>query len=258
MNIFIGILIPFIGTTLGAAFVFLAKNDINLKIQKGLFGFASGIMMAASVWSLIIPAINKSHHMGKYAFVPAASGVFMGMAMLLLSDRIVPQVCPDSVKSGCGKEDLKKASKLVFAVTLHNIPEGVAVGVAFAGVIPNDGMLTLAGAMALSLGIAIQNIPEGAIVSLPLKADGYTGLKSFLYGALSGAVEPAAAGITLLASSLLSSVLPYLLSFAAGAMLYVVAAELIPEAAEGEHTDIGTIGFGIGFIIMMVLDVVLG
>lgn len=254
MNIFIGILIPFIGTTLGAAFVFLTHNDINLKIQKGLFGFASGIMVAASVWSLIIPAIDRSQHMGRYAFVPAASGVFMGMALLLLSDRIVPQINPGSVKPGCGK----KASKLVFAVTIHNIPEGVAVGVAFAGVITNGGMLTLAGAMALSLGIAIQNIPEGAIVSLPLKAGGHTRLKSFLYGTLSGAVEPAAAGITLFASSLLSSMLPYLLSFAAGAMLYVVAAELIPEAAEGEHTDIGTIGFGIGFIIMMVLDVVLG
>lgn len=251
MNIFIGILIPFIGTTLGAACVFLTQSKVNLKIQNGLFGFASGIMVAASVWSLIIPAINESENMGRYAFLPAAAGIFSGMALLLLLDRFVPDINIDS-------ECQEKTSKLVFAVTIHNIPEGIAVGVAFAGVLSGDRMITLAGAVALSMGIAIQNIPEGAIVSLPLKTDGYTKTKSFLYAVLSGAVEPVAAGITLLASNLLSCVLPFLLSFAAGAMLYVVVDELIPETAEGSNSSIGTIGFGVGFILMMILDVALG
>lgn len=251
MNIFIGILIPFIGTTLGAACVFLTQSKVNLNIQNGLFGFVSGIMVAASIWSLIIPAINESENMGRYAFLPAAAGIFSGMALLLLLDRFVPDINIDS-------ECQEKTSKLVFAVTIHNIPEGIAVGVVFAGVLSGDRMITLAGAVALSMGIAIQNIPEGAIVSLPLKTDGYTKTKSFLYAVLSGAVEPIAAGITLLASNLLSCMLPFLLSFAAGAMLYVVVEELIPETAESSNSSIGTIGFGVGFILMMILDVALG
>ena len=251
MNILIGVLIPFIGTTLGAACVFLTQSKINLNIQKGIFGFASGIMVAASVWSLIIPAINKSDSMGRYAFIPAAAGIFSGMAILLLLDRVVPHIHPDSEQQG-------KTSKLVFAVTLHNVPEGIAVGVVFAGVASGDRMITLAGAVVLSLGIAIQNIPEGAIVSIPLKVHGYSKVKSFFYGTLSGMGEPAAAGITLIASNLLSPMLPYLLSFAAGAMLCVVVEELIPETAEGDNAYIGTICFGIGFVIMMILDVALG
>lgn len=258
MNILIGILIPFIGTTLGAACVFFVKNEMNGYVQKGLLGFASGVMIAASVWSLIIPSIHMSEHMGKYAFIPAAVGVMAGMLLLLAMDKVIPHMHLGAEESEGIDVNLKKTTKLVFAVTLHNIPEGMAVGVVFAGVMCGDATISLAGAVALSIGIAIQNFPEGAIISLPLKADGNGKRKAFLYGTVSGAVEPIAAGITIAASNLLSPILPYLLSFAAGAMLYVVVEELIPEASEGEHTNIGTIGFGIGFIIMMILDVALG
>lgn len=258
MNILIGILIPFIGTTLGAACVFLIKNEINPYVQKSLLGFASGVMVAASVWSLIIPAINMSDDKGKFAFVPAAVGIFSGMMLLLAMDRFVPHMHLGSDESEGIKANLKKTTKLVFAVTLHNIPEGMAVGVVFAGAMSGDTMISLSGAIALSVGIAIQNFPEGAIISLPLKAEGNGKKKAFIYGTLSGAVEPVAAVITIAASDMLDAVLPYLLAFAAGAMLYVVVEELIPEASEGEHTNIGTIGFGLGFILMMVLDVALG
>lgn len=258
MNILIGILIPFIGTTLGAACVFLIKNEINPYVQKSLLGFASGVMVAASVWSLIIPAINMSDDMGKFAFVPAAVGIFSGMLLLLAMDRFVPHMHLGSDESEGIKANLKKTTKLVFAVTLHNIPEGMAVGVVFAGAMSGDTMISLSGAIALSVGIAIQNFPEGAIISLPLKAEGNGKKKAFIYGTLSGAVEPVAAVITISASHMLDAVLPYLLAFAAGAMLYVVVEELIPEASEGEHTNIGTIGFGLGFILMMVFDVALG
>lgn len=258
MNILIGILIPFIGTTLGAACVFLIKNEINPYVQKSLLGFASGVMVAASVWSLIIPAINMSDDKGKFAFVPAAVGIFSGMILLLAMDRFVPHMHLGSDESEGIKANLKKTTKLVFAVTLHNIPEGMAVGVVFAGAMSGDTMISLSGAIALSVGIAIQNFPEGAIISLPLKAEGNGKKKAFIYGTLSGAVEPVAAVITIAASHMLDAVLPYLLAFAAGAMLYVVVEELIPEASEGEHTNIGTIGFGLGFILMMVLDVALG
>lgn len=258
MSVLIGILIPFLGTTLGSACVFFIKNEINPKLQKGLLGFASGVMVAASVWSLIVPSIDMSEDMGKYAFIPAAAGILVGMLLLLAMDKFVPHMHLGAEESEGIKVNLKKNTKLVFAVTLHNIPEGIAVGVVFAGVMSGDGFITLAGAAALSAGIAIQNFPEGAIISLPLKAEGNGRLKAFIYGTLSGAVEPVAAGITLAASNVISPALPYLLSFAAGAMLYVVVEELIPEASEGEHTNIGTMGFGIGFIIMMILDVALG
>lgn len=258
MNILIGILIPFIGTTLGSACVFLIKGEMNPYLQKSLLGFASGVMVAASVWSLIIPSINMSENMGDMAFIPAASGIFVGMMVLLAMDRFVPHMHLGSEESEGIKTNLKKTTKLVFAVTLHNIPEGMAVGVVFAGVIAGENLISFSGAVALSLGIAIQNFPEGAIISLPLRAEGNGKVKAFIYGTISGAVEPVAAALTIAASNILSEILPYLLAFAAGAMLYVVVEELIPEASEGEHTNIGTIGFGLGFILMMVLDVALG
>lgn len=267
INILIGILIPFIGTTLGAACVFLIKDEINPYLQKSLLGFASGVMVAASVWSLIIPSIEMSEGMGTFSFVPAATGIFLGMILLLCMDKFVPHMHLGSDEAEGIQANLKKTTKLVFAVTLHNIPEGMAVGVVFAGAISalsqsgsanGTAMISLSGAIALSVGIAIQNFPEGAIISLPLKAEGNGKLKAFVYGTLSGAVEPLAAIVTIAASSMLSAILPYLLAFAAGAMLYVVVEELIPEASEGEHTNIGTIGFGLGFILMMVLDVALG
>jgi len=258
IDIIIGILIPFIGTTLGAACVFLLKDQIRPKIQKALLGFASGVMVAASVWSLIIPAIDMSSSMKRLAFIPACTGLALGMAFLLIMDRIIPHLHMGSDEPEGIKANLKKTTMLVFAVTLHNIPEGMAVGVAFAGFASGDKAISFAGAIALSIGIAIQNFPEGAIISLPLKADGNGKFKAFLYGTLSGIVEPIAAFITVAFANVLTPILPYVLSFAAGAMLYVVVEELIPEASEGEHSNIGTIGFGIGFIVMMVLDVALG
>lgn len=259
MEIFLGIMIPFIGTTAGAACVFFLKNQLKPLVQKALLGFASGVMVAASVWSLLIPAMNQSEHLGKFAFMPAAVGFLLGILFLLLMDKLTPHL-----HLGCTQVEgphckLKKSTMLVLAVTLHNIPEGMAVGVVFAGMMAENAQITIAGAMALSLGIAIQNFPEGAIISLPLKSEEGVGKgKAFLYGMGSGIVEPVAAGVTLLLFRYIEPALPYLLAFAAGAMIYVVVEELIPESSEGEHSNVGTIGFALGFVLMMVLDVALG
>ena len=258
MNIVIGLLLPLIGTTLGAACVFFLKNEIRPLVQKALLGFASGVMVAASVWSLLIPAIDMSENMGKFAFVPAAVGFALGMAFLLGLDKLIPHLHMDADKPEGPKTNLGKATMLVLAVTLHNIPEGMAVGVVFAGVLTGEGQITAAGAVTLAIGIAIQNFPEGAVISLPLKSEGGSRKKAFFYGMASGIVEPIAAGATILLTGLVVPFLPYLLSFAAGAMIYVVVEELLPEASEGEHSNIGTIGFALGFLVMMILDVALG
>lgn len=258
MDMVFGIMIPLIGTTLGSACVFLLKERINPLVQKGLLGFASGVMVAASVWSLLIPAINMSEGMQKLSFIPAAAGFAIGILFLLLMDRIVPHLHIDSESPEGIRSPLKKSTMLVLAVTLHNVPEGMAVGVVFAGVAAGNSEISLAGAFALAIGIAIQNFPEGAIISMPLKAEGKSRTRAFSYGMASGVVEPVAAGITLLLTDFVVPVLPYMLAFAAGAMIYVVVEELIPEASEGEHSNIGTIGFATGFLIMMILDVALG
>ena len=258
MNTFIGLMIPFLGTTLGAACVFFMRKELKPGVQKALLGFASGVMVAASVWSLLIPAMDMSEGMGKLAFLPAAVGLLLGIAFLLGMDRLIPHLHIGAAQAEGPKTALKKTTMLVLAVTLHNIPEGMAVGVVFAGMLSQSSSITLAGAMALSIGIAIQNFPEGAIISLPLRNEGVSRKRAFLYGTASGIVEPIAAFITILLASFIEPVLPYLLAFAAGAMLYVVVEELIPEASEGEHSNIGTIGFAVGFVIMMVLDVALG
>lgn len=259
MEIFLGIMIPFIGTTAGAACVFFLKNQLKPLVQKALLGFASGVMVAASVWSLLIPAMNQSEHLGKFAFMPAAVGFLLGILFLLLMDKLTPHLhlgCTQAEGPHC---KLKKSTMLVLAVTLHNIPEGMAVGVVFAGMMAENAQITIAGAMALSLGIAIQNFPEGAIISLPLKSEEGVGKgKAFLYGMGSGIVEPVAAGVTLLLFHYIEPALPYLLAFAAGAMIYVVVEELIPESSEGKHSNVGTIGFALGFVLMMILDVALG
>lgn len=258
MYIISGVLIPFIGTTLGAACVFFLKERINHLVQKGLLGFASGVMIAASVWSLIIPSIDMSENMGKLSFFPAAAGIAAGVGFLLIMDKLVPHLHLDNEKAEGMESSFKKTTMLILAVTLHNIPEGMAVGVVFAGVMTGSSTITLAGAFALAIGIAIQNFPEGAIISLPLKSEGTSKKRAFLYGMLSGIVEPIGAFITIILTKFVVPVLPYLLSFAAGAMIYVVVEELIPEASEGEHSNIGTIGFAVGFLIMMILDVALG
>ena len=258
MQLAAGLLLPFIGTTLGSACVFFMKGQMKPLIQKILLGFASGVMVAASVWSLLIPSMEMSENMGKYAFIPAAAGFLLGIFFLLMMDQAVPHLHMGAEKSEGPKCSLKKTTMLVLAVTLHNIPEGMAVGVVFAGMLSRNTEITMAGAFALSIGIAIQNFPEGAIISMPLKSEGTGKGKAFLCGMLSGAVEPVAAGITILLAGFITPVLPYLLSFAAGAMLYVVVEELIPEASEGEHSNIGTIGFAAGFVLMMILDVALG
>lgn len=258
MQLAVGLLLPFLGTTLGAACVFFMKGQMKPLVQKMLLGFASGVMVAASVWSLLIPAMDMSEEMGKYAFIPAAAGFLLGILFLLGMDRAVPHLHMGAECSEGPKCSLKKTTMLVLAVTLHNIPEGMAVGVVFAGMLSQNTEITVAGAFALSVGIAIQNFPEGAIISMPLKSEGAGKGKAFLYGMLSGAVEPVAAVITILLAGFITPVLPYLLSFAAGAMLYVVVEELIPEASEGEHSNIGTIGFAAGFVLMMILDVALG
>ena len=257
-DIIIGLLIPFVGTTLGASCALFLKNELKSVVQKVLLGFASGIMVAASVWSLIIPSIEMSMHMKKFAFIPAAVGVIVGMLFLLLMDHVIPHLHLNTDEPEGIKTNFKKTAMLIFAVTLHNIPEGMAVGVVFAGVLSQSVHITLSSAIALSLGIAIQNFPEGAIVSLPLRSEGNGRGKAFLYGTLSGVVEPVAAALTIVFADAMILILPYLLAFAAGAMLYVVVEELIPEASTGKHSNIGTIGFCIGFVIMMILDVALG
>ena len=257
-NLALGIMIPFLGTAAGAACVFFMKGQIRPLVQKMLLGFASGVMVAASVWSLLMPSMDMAADMGKFAFVPAAVGFLLGIAFLLAMDHLVPHLHMGCEEPEGLKSSWKKTTMLVLAVTLHNIPEGMAVGVVFAGMLQGEGLITLTGAFALSLGIAIQNFPEGAIISLPLKSEGFGSGKAFLYGAASGIVVPIGAALTVLLAAYITPVLPYLLSFAAGAMIYVVVEELIPESAEGEHSNIGTIGFAAGFVLMMILDVALG
>ena len=258
MNIALGIMIPFIGTVLGSGMVFFMKNKMNNKVQKLLLGFASGVMIAASVWSLLIPSIEMAQEQGKLGWIPAAVGFLLGMTFLLVLDSLIPHMHLNNEKPEGVKSKLKKTTMLVLAVTLHNIPEGMAVGVVFAGALMGNNGITIAGALTLAIGIAIQNFPEGAIISMPLKSEGESKLKSFGYGALSGIVEPISAIITILLTNIVVPVLPYLLAFAAGAMMYVVVEELIPESQSGDHSNIGTIGVAIGFIIMMILDVALG
>ena len=257
-NIAIGLLIPFLGTTLGSAMVILMKNKMNTKVQKLLLGFASGVMIAASIWSLITPSIEMAEEQGIVSWIPAAIGFLFGIIFLLVLDSIIPHLHLNSKKPEGIKAKLKNTTMMVLAVTLHNIPEGMAVGVVFAGVLAQNTTITLAGAFALSIGIAIQNFPEGAIISMPLKNEGMSKPKAFLYGTLSGIVEPIGAIITIFLTGIVTPILPYLLSFAAGAMIYVVVEELIPESQVGEHSNIGTIGVAIGFVIMMILDVALG
>lgn len=258
MQMFLGLAIPFLGTTLGAAMVFLMKKEMNKKVEKILLGFASGVMIAASVWSLLIPSIEMAETQGKVAWIPAAIGFLLGIVFLLVLDSVVPHMHLESEKTEGMKSKLKKTTMMVLAVTLHNIPEGMAVGVTFAGALAQNAGITMAGAFALAVGIAIQNFPEGAIISMPLKSEGVSKSKAFLYGTLSGIVEPIGAIITILLTNTVVPILPYLLSFAAGAMIYVVVEELIPESQAGEHSNIGTIGVAIGFTIMMILDVALG
>ncbi|HJB83064.1 MAG TPA: ZIP family metal transporter [Candidatus Mediterraneibacter intestinavium] len=257
-NILLGIFIPFAGTTLGSAMVFFMKKEMNQRLQKLLLGFASGVMIAASVWSLLIPAIGMAEDAGGIAWIPAAAGFLLGMGFLLVLDTVTPHLHFTEEKPEGMPSHLKKTTMLVLAVTLHNIPEGMAVGVTFAGAMAGNGALTLAGAFALSVGIAIQNFPEGAIISMPLKGQGISRTRAFAYGTLSGIVEPVAAFITILLTGLVVPFLPYLLAFAAGAMIYVVVEELIPEAQEGAHSNIGTVGVALGFVLMMILDVALG
>lgn len=258
MEVFCGVMLPFIGTTLGAACVFFMRGKMNEKLQKGLAGFAAGVMVAASIWSLLIPAMEQAADMGKFAWVPAVIGFWLGILLLLVLDKVVPHLHVNSKEAEGPKSNLKKTTMLVLAVALHNLPEGMAVGVVFAGLISGNESITLMGALALSIGIAIQNFPEGAIISMPLRAEGVSKGRAFLYGVLSGIVEPIGAVLTILAASIAVPTLPYMLSFSAGAMMYVVVEELIPETAEGKHSNIGTVCFALGFTIMMTLDVALG
>lgn len=258
LDVILGILLPFAGTTLGAAMVFFMRKEMNEKLQKGLLGFASGVMIAASVWSLLIPAIEMAEEGGQIAWIPAAAGFLRGIGFLLLLDTVTPhQHFQESEPEGI-QASLRKTTMLMLAVTLHNIPEGMAVGVTFAGVLSDNVLITMTGAFVLSAGIAIQNFPEGAIISMPLRAQGITKLRAFVYGTLSGIVEPIAAFLTIWLTGLVVPLLPYFLSFAAGAMIYVVVEELIPEAQNGKHTNVGTIGVAAGFTLMMILDVALG
>ncbi|MGN0383953.1 MAG: ZIP family metal transporter [Eubacterium sp.] len=258
IKIIIGIFIPFVGTSLGASMVFFLKKEMSPLLQKALLGFASGVMIAASVWSLLIPAIDMSTANNLIPWIPASAGFLLGMGFLLILDTIIPHLHINSEKPEGRHAKLEKSIMLILAVTLHNIPEGMAVGVVFAGMISGNTSITVAGAFALAIGIAIQNIPEGAIISMPLITTGISKPKAFLYGILSGIVEPAGAFITILLTSHITPVLPYILSFAAGAMIYVVVEELIPESQSGEHSNISTIGLAIGFVLMMILDIALG
>lgn len=255
---FKGLLLPFLGTAVGSACVFFMHGDLKLTVQRSLTGFAAGVMTAASVWSLLIPSIEQSEHMGKLSFVPAAVGFLVGMLFLLLLDRLIPHLHMNSSEAEGIKTGLSKNTMLLLAVTLHNIPEGMAVGVVYAGLLYGNAEITSAGAFALSLGIAVQNFPEGAIISLPLRAEGLKKSRAFLYGVISGAAEPLGAVLTIAAASAIVPAMPYLLSFAAGAMIYVVVEELIPEMSEGKHSNVGTIAFAIGFTAMMILDTALG
>ena len=255
---FWGILIPFLGTSLGAGCVFFLKNSLRDGIQRALTGFAAGVMGAASVWSLLIPAMEQAANLGRLAFFPAAAGFWLGILFLLLLDHLIPHLHQNSLQAEGPKSQLQRTTMMVLAVTLHNIPEGMAVGVVYAGYHAGTAQITAAGALALSLGIAIQNFPEGAIISMPLRAEGMKKGRAFWGGVLSGIVEPIGAVLTILAAGIVVPALPYLLSFAAGAMLYVVVEELIPEMSQGQHSNVGTVFFAVGFSVMMVLDVALG
>lgn len=257
-TIAIGLLIPLLGTMLGSAFVFLMKDEMSVRLQKSLLGFASGVMVAASVWSLLIPAMEMEAGKGARSVFPAAFGFLLGMGFLLLIDELTPHLHIGTDQPEGIRSHLSKTAMLALAVTIHNLPEGMAVGVVFAGAESDTAQISLASAVAVSLGIAIQNVPEGAIISMPMRAAGNSRWRSFLIGSLSGAVEPVGAVAVLLLASLLLPVLPYMLAFAAGAMFYVVVEELIPEASNGQHSNLSTIGFAIGFVLMMVLDVVMG
>ena len=257
-HILSAVLLPFLGTTIGSAGVFFLNGKMNRNLQRALSGFAAGVMVAASVWSLIIPAMEQSEHMGKLAFLPAFIGVWGGVLFLFLLDRLIPHMHLNSQHPEGSPSNLGKSTMMVLAVALHNLPEGMAVGVVAAGWLTGNESISAAGALALSLGIALQNMPEGAIISMPLNSNGMRKGKAFGYGVLSGVIEPIGAVVTILLADLIVPLLPYLLSFAAGAMLYVVVEELIPEASEGEHSNLGTIFFAVGFSLMMVLDVALG
>ena len=258
MQAFWGILIPFLGTSLGAACVFFMKKALGEGVQRALTGFAAGVMVAASIWSLLIPAIEQSSSMGSWSFVPAAAGFWAGVVFLLALDHIIPHLHRNSKQTEGPRSRLGRTTMMVLAVTLHNIPEGMAVGVVYASYLSGNAQITAAGALALSLGIAIQNFPEGAIISMPLRAEGEGKGRAFLGGVLSGVVEPLGAVLTILAARHIVPALPYLLSFAAGAMLYVVVEELIPEMSQGKHSNLGTVFFAVGFSVMMILDVALG
>ncbi len=260
MDVIVGLAIPFIGTSLGAACVFfMRKKELSAAIQKALIGFAAGVMVAASIWSLLVPAMDQVEgSLGKMAFAPAVIGFWSGILFLLILDNVIPHVHNFSTESEGPKTRLAKTTMMVFAVTLHNLPEGMAVGVVYAALLNGESTITATAAMALALGIAIQNFPEGAIISMPLRSEGLSRGRSFLYGVLSGAVEPVGALLTILAVNQVSAALPYLLSFAAGAMIYVTVEELIPEMSEGKHSNIATMLFGCGFSLMMALDVALG
>ena len=253
-----GLLIPFAGTTLGAGCVLFMKRQLGNRVQKALTGFAGGVMVAASIWSLIIPAMEQSEDLGKWSFMPAVAGFWAGILFLLLLDSVIPHLHFNADKAEGPRAKLKKTTMMVLAVTLHNIPEGMAVGVVYAGFISGNTTITAGGALALAIGIAIQNFPEGAIISMPLKAEGKSKGRAFLDGMLSGAVEPVGAALTIFAAGFFVPAMPYLLSFAAGAMMYVVVEELIPEMSEGEHSNIGVVMFAVGFTLMMALDVALG
>lgn len=256
-KVYLGLLLPFLGTLLGSSMVFLLRGSMGLGLKKLLLGFASGVMVAASVWSLLIPSIEMSAELGVVAWLPAAVGFLMGMAFLFLLDTIIPHIHTESQEPEGIKSSLKRSTMLALAVTLHNIPEGMAVGVVLAGAMEQVSGISIAGALALTVGMAVQNFPEGAIVSMPLRSEGLSKLKAFSIGALSGIVEPVFALLTMLLISFVTPVLPYLLAFAAGSMIYVVVEELIPESQAGNHSNIGTIGVAIGFVLMMVLDVAL-
>ncbi len=258
MNVILIVLLPFFGTILGSGAVFLLRGKMNRSLQRGLTGFASGVMVAASVWSLIIPAMEQSQHMGKLAFLPSLIGVWTGFGFLLLLDHLIPHLHLNSHKPEGVPSKLGRSAMMMLAVTLHNFPEGMAVGVVAAGWLTGNESISFVGALALALGIALQNLPEGAIISMPLKSNGMRRDKAFGYGVLSGVVEPIGAIVTILLADQLVPALPYLLAFSAGAMLYVVVEELIPEMSEGEHSNIGPIFFAAGFTLMMVLDVALG
>lgn len=258
LNVFEGLMIPFAGTALGSACVFFMKKELGRNMQRALTGFASGVMVAASIWSLIIPSMEFSAEKGKLAFLPSVIGFWLGILFLLLLDSIIPHLHLYAEKAEGVKSKAAKTTMMLLAVTLHNIPEGMAVGVIYAGLLSGGGKISVGGALALSLGIAIQNFPEGAIVSMPVHAEGKSKVKSFLGGVLSGAVEPLGALLTVLAAGLIVPAMPYFLSFAAGAMIYVVVEELIPEMSQGEHSNIGVVMFALGFTVMMALDVALG